>query len=381
MNSLLSVVQIGSGWFPEHPGGLERVFYALWQHLPAEGFSVRGLVLGTSHVAAETGGTVHAVANHRAPLPCRWQGMRRHLQEIFRQTPPNLIAGHFALYLFPVRDLIKDYPFIMHFHGPWAEESRAESRMGGRHILKYHMEQMVYRRATHCVVLSTAFQELLHIRYGIPQERITVIPGGVDIERFALSQTPAEAREHLGLPRDRPILLTVRRLRQRMGLIELLEAVEHLREAFPELLVLIAGKGPLYDSLKARIAERQLEHQIHLLGFVPEEQLPLLYRAADLTLMPSQSLEGFGLVTLESLATGTPVLATPIGGLPEILHPLNPNLLTPDTSVEALTEHLRLWLLGRLSLPDATACQEYVRRQYTWQEMARKTAELYRSLV
>ncbi len=375
------VIQIGSGWFSEHPGGLERVFHALWRYLPEEGFSVRGLVVGSPRVSRETGGTVQAVAAPDASLPRRLRGMRQALSTLSRQHPPALIAGHFALYLFPLQDMLRRQPFVMHFHGPWALESNAESETSGSTLIKRLLERQVYRQATHCVVLSHAFKEVLERHYAIPPHRITVIPGGVDSDRFRLSVSRPEARRLLGLPPDRPLLLTVRRLRHRMGLSQLLKATRNLREAFPELLVLIAGKGPLYTSLQTYIEENNLHNHVRLSGFVPENDLPLLYRAADLTLMPSQALEGFGLTTLESLAAGTPVLATPVGGLPEILHPLNPQLLLPDTSIEALTETLRSWLLGQLPLPDAASCQQYVDQHFTWHHMVRKTADLYRALL
>lgn len=83
-----------------------------------------------------------------------------------------------------------------------------------------------------------------------------------------------------------------------------------------------------------------LNDHVKFLGFLPDEQLPVAYQAAELTVMPSQSLEGFGLAVLESLACGTPTLCTRIGGMPEILEPFSPNLMTSSTEATAIAERL-----------------------------------------
>jgi glycosyltransferase involved in cell wall biosynthesis len=102
-----------------------------------------------------------------------------------------------------------------------------------------------------------------------------------------------------------------------------------VRRIHPEVLLLIAGKGPLHDALSARIEDLGLQRHVRLLGYVPDADLALAYRAADLSVVPTVALEGFGLITVESLAAGTPVLVTPVGGLPETVQALAPNLILP----------------------------------------------------
>ena len=104
-----------------------------------------------------------------------------------------------------------------------------------------------------------------------------------------------------------------------MGLENLVDAMVRVHAEVPDALCVVVGRGKLRDQLVARIARKNLQSHVQLLGFVPDEQLPFLYRAADLTVMPSLSLEGFGLSAVESLAAGTPVLVTPVGGLPEVV--------------------------------------------------------------
>ena len=121
--------------------------------------------------------------------------------------------------------------------------------------------------------------------------------------------------------------MTVRRLARRMGLENFIDAVDQLRKKEPSILAVLAGTGPLANELAALVEQKQLQEHVKLAGFVPDADLPLAYRAADLSVVPSIALEGFGLIVLESLAAGTPVVVTPVGGLPEVVSGLFPELI------------------------------------------------------
>jgi len=307
--------------------------------------------------------------------------MRRVVRELRQQTSFDLVAAHFALYAFPVLDLIRDLPLVVHFHGPWAWEGREEARPGMQMRIKAWLERQVYRRAARYVVLSEAFGHELVERYRVDPACVRVVPGGVEAERFALDVTRQEARERLGWPLNRPIVLSVRRLVRRMGLKQLIEAMVLVRQQVPEALLLIAGRGPLAEGLQAQIEAQQLRQHVRLLGFLSEELLPWAYRAADLTIVPTVALEGFGLITLESLAAGTPVLVTPVGGLPEAVRGLSASLVLEAATKEALAAGLIEALTGQRSLPAPEACQAYVRAHFDWPVIARKVKAVYAEVL
>ena len=192
-----------------------------------------------------------------------------------------------------------------------------------------------------------------------------------------VSATRQVARERLRLPRDRPLIVSVRRLIRRVGLESLIDAMREVRRSAPDALLLIAGRGPLAAELEVRIAALGVADHVRLLGFVPEEELPWLYRAADFSVMPSVALEGFGLPTIESLAAGTPVIVTPVGGLPETILEFDPALVTANCGAPAIADSLIFALRHLEGLPTKDACMRFVRENYDWPVIARKVLAVY----
>ena len=353
------------------------MYYELVRYLPSSGVAVRGLVTGSYRVAQDSGGAVRAFAAPDAPLPVRWFALRRELRQMFCEQEPDLVAAHFALYPFPVLDTLRFHPLVFHFHGPWALEGQVQGEKTLDIRAKAALERVVYRRATRCIVLSHSFGDMLFQEYGVPPERIRRVPGGVDVERYTSALTKREVRERLGWPHDRPIVLTVRRLVRRMGLENLISAISEVRRRVPEVLLMIAGKGELSKELEARVWSLGLEDSIRFLGFVSDEDLPTVYRAANLSIVPTVALEGFGLVAVESLAAGTPVFVTPVGGLPEVVSGLSADLVLSGSDVGSLAEGLEAALGGELILPDAEACRIHVRVRYDWPVVAARVQEVY----
>lgn len=370
-------LQLGMEWFPEKPGGLNRVFQELIQHLPNANVEVQGLVAGTEKVTADSRGMIQGFAPHSERLLPRLLAVRRLAAPVLRSDPALLVVSHFALYTLPILGELRAHPLVIHFQGPWGLEGEAERQSALAVIVKTAIERLVYRRAKVFIVLSSPFGRVLESRFGIPRDRIRIIPGGVDVRRFSIAESRAESRKRLGWPAGRPIVLAVRRLMRRMGLDNLIAATALVREKVPDVLVLIAGIGPMASELRAQIERNNLSDNVRLLGFVPDADLPNAYRAADLTVVPTQLLEGFGLIVAESLAAGTPCLVTPVGGLPEAVQGLSPQLVLKDSTPEAIAEGVVAALTGTLSLPDAAACTDFARRNYDWSVIAERTRLVY----
>ena len=373
----MRIFEIGMHWFPEGGGGADRYFYGLVSELLRDGSSVRAFVFGEGK-SGDAGPQVRFLGSRKQSLPQRFLRLRKGVkEEIARGSGPVLMASHFALYGFPLLDILWRRPHVVHFHGPWAYEAAAEGESSRAVYFKQGIERATYATARRFIVLSKAFRDVLIRRYRIREDRIDIVPGGVQAEVFNTGLSRSEARERLGWPKDRVILLTVRRLARRMGLENFIDAVNQLRSKEPAILAILAGTGPLSGELAALVEQKNLKEHIRLVGFVPDADLPLAYRAADLSVVPSIALEGFGLIVLESLAAGTPVVVTPVGGLPEVVSGLSQDLILEGSSPAQIADGLAARLSARDKLPSDAACQSYAKENFDWPVIARKVKGVY----
>lgn len=374
----MKTLQIGMTASRRHISGTDRYFLSLLRELPALDVAVRGVVLGDPAAMDEPTPGVEGFAPEGASRGARWGGLRRAVARGIADA--DLVVSHGAPHAFPAVDLIRKKPLVVQFHGPWALEGRAEGIGALKFAIRSFQERVVYGLGRRFIVLSRAFGDILVREYGVREDAIRIVPGGVDLRRFGAAVPRAEARARLGLPADRPIVATVRRLTATKGLEHLINAAATLRARVPDALVVIVGTGPLEADLKRRVGERGLDAHVRFAGHLSEADLPVLYRAADLMVVPTIALEGFGLVVVEALACGTPALVTPIGGLPEVVRDLEPELVLADASAEAIARGLGDALDGTLRVPDEAACLAYARR-FDWPLIAAQVRDVYREVV
>lgn len=313
---------------------------------------------------------------------------------LWSKSAYDIVHTHFAYAaLGPLQAVPANVPRVRTFHGPWDEEGWSEDSAGIAHsvphllkarlkrLLRFQIESANLRSSWKVVTLSDYFRhEVIH-RFSVPAGRVVKIPGGVDLARFAPADSHA-VRRQLDLPEDRRILLSVRRLTPRMGLNHLIEAMPAVLAQYPDTLLLIGGKGPEHASLAELIARLGLQNSVSLLGFIPHDQLASYYQAADAFVLPTVTLEGFGLVTVESLACGTPVIGTSVGATPEILQALEPRLLAQSAAPDALAEAITSFFSddwGKRLTP--SRLHGFVQERYSWDRHVQETLALYQSLL
>ncbi len=234
------------------------------------------------------------------------------------------------------------------------------------------IEKKVLNACDRIAVLSRFTQEKLWSAYRIPSEKVVIIPGGVDLERFYPAVDKVRIRRHLNIPEEKMILLTVRDLEPRMGLENLICAFKEVINVVPDGYLVLGGQGPLKNHLISLSQELGVEDYIRFVGFIPEEELPDYYRMADVFVLPTMELEGFGLITLEALASGLPVLGTPVGGTVEILGKLDSRYLFKDTTPESMASLIIETCQQFRSNPqlwqDVSArCRAFVQAHYSWE--------------
>lgn len=330
-----------------------------------------------------------AVAGETAPrvlnqLPVAHRTVQNYVEALSRMPDVVSFQG-LVTPLFVDRAVPDSVSRVTTFHSPWPTEYAIKTREEGRGAfrrwlniyLRWLVERHVLAHSDGVITLSGYMQGQLRRVYESAPEG-AVVPGGVDSVRFS-----PDAGEYAPMKWDGPVFLTVRRLSERMGHDRLLEAFATLREAHPDARLYIAGDGPIRDQLEQSAADLDVADRTTFLGYIPDEQLSAVYATADIFVLPTQQLEGFGLATLEALAAGTPVVATPVGGTVEVLSGLRDRLpanpLVPSVRAEALADGMRAWA----DLAPATrerageTCRRYARDHYTWEQTVDALLDAY----
>ncbi|MDO8806551.1 MAG: asparagine synthase (glutamine-hydrolyzing) [Elusimicrobiota bacterium] len=273
--------------------------------------------------------------------------------------------------------MLKGVPAVYNFHSPWAEEYSIRARYLGinplRRFICAGLRNLAERKALRSsgVILNASRFMASKLRFAHTLES-RILPLGVDQDKFRPAADAAALRERLGLPAGGFMVFTVRNLVSRMGLENLVEAAAAVIKERPEVFFVIGGSGYLRGKLEAMIKSAGPSGSVRLAGYIPEADLPAYYQCADLFILPTKLLEGFGLVTLEALACGTPVLATPVAANPEILGRLDARMLLEDCSAGGITAGILGFIPRYLENRSAirSACRKFVEENYSWAKYA-----------
>jgi glycosyltransferase involved in cell wall biosynthesis len=188
-------------------------------------------------------------------------------------------------------------------------------------------EKRTYQLADRIVAVSEATKDALVKRYGIPENRVTVIHNSVDTGRF----------HHLETAKTTHSLLYIGRIDKRKGIEFLIRSMPIVRDRIPDVQLLVGGKGSWLEKMKTLVGQLRLEGTVTFLGFVPDDQLNNLYNQVQCLVVPSV-FEGFGITVIEALAAGTRVVGTDVDGIREILQDGEAGRRVPFGNQHALAE-------------------------------------------
>jgi glycosyltransferase involved in cell wall biosynthesis len=387
-------------------GGAERVLYEESIRLARRGHKVRVLTrkLPYHEVDVEQ---IDGVQEHRYSFqeklfPFFFKSIMSDCRRTFRSMeedfPFDIINFHQPFSAIGVLSLTSSrrVPCVYTCHSLSFEEyiSRSSSPKNPIKWILHHLqvsarksiEQTVLKKSDCIVALSEYTREKLQRTYGLSSSKINVIPGGVDLNRFRPSTDKARIRARLDLPEDKFILFTVRNLVPRMGLENLISAFKIVQKGHPDLLLVIGGEGPLGSTLREQVRRYGIEDFVRFTRYIPDEDLPSYYQMADLFILPTTELEGFGLVTVEALASGLPVIGTQVGGTREILSKLGADYLfddsTPQSIASGILKALNGWAANQAAYKNISeTCRKVAELHYSWDNHVRKLEDLYYSML
>ncbi len=234
--------------------------------------------------------------------------------------------------------------------------------------------------ASKVIVTSKSMMNEIINAFKIPNNKISIIPNGIDISEFNIQVNPLEVKRNIGIGEDKKLVLFVGRITSQKGVTYLIQAVPKVLSSHPDARFIIVGDGWELGTIKNMIYSMGLEEHVKTLGFLPDHTVKSLMKAADVMVIPS-IYEPFGIVALEAMASGTPLVASDVGGLSEIIEHGKTGLkvypANPDSIAWGINTILSNPQWARTMAQNAFAM---VKEKYSWEVIATKTAELYKEL-
>jgi glycosyltransferase involved in cell wall biosynthesis len=391
----MRVLLLTNGIAPEQLGGLQRYVRELASALARAGVDVAVLTRqrDAEHPLQEVAADGVQILRFRTPRKSsRAYAFGYPLSTVAAvwRTVRTVGAGrvmhsHFALQGMALASLRR--PFLQTFHAPVHREIASE-RQGSYWLpgpservlvaAARRSEALMVDRASRIITLSRYMRDEVSALSPSAARRTDVLPGGVDTARFA----PGAGIVHPIVAEADPLLFCARRLVPRTGVLELMRAMPTIVRACPGVRLVVAGAGPLEREVRVQVQSLAIQDSVHLIGRVSDEDLVRWYRSADLVVLPTQELEGFGLTTAEALACGTPVIGTPAGATTELLAELDPALVARDVTPDAIADAVVALMSNRERLSRlASRARARVHPAMSWPAIARRHREIYEDLV
>jgi glycosyltransferase involved in cell wall biosynthesis len=321
------------------------------------------------------------------------QGIRYRLYPVWRPHPAishltNLLDATLALRIVPRHDValagsydaalalgwsgvVPPTPLVFLFHSEFYSEW-VQARGAVRHVLRRYMaavERRVFALSARIVAVSEFSSRQICSRAPEAGDRIRVIPTGVDTTFFRPPEDRSSARREVGVAEDEPLVIGVGRLAGVKQFDRLITAFAVAVARGLKARLIVAGGGPERDSLQHLIDTYGVGERVKLAGYCDPPRLRSFMQAADLQVC-SSAFENLSLAILEGMACGTPVLATPGGGTPELIQQIDPSLVLDDDHAHTLADALPVWLAdrGRLEALGQRARRAAVER-YDWERV------------
>lgn len=377
---------------PQKVGGLSQHVFELSRALVAEGYQVDVLTSGGENLPEKE--TMEGIEVWRA-TPYHGGKERDFIDWVQRlnfallergvllfnhKGPYDLIHAHDWLVTYAARGLknIFSTPLLATIHA--TEFGRNNGLHTGEQRYISDLEWWLTYEAWKVICCSRHMKDEVKYVFQVPGEKVVIIPNGIRPEAYKAAGIRPVMEGISFLPGEK-IVFYIGRLVPEKGVQVVLDAAPAILERFPQTKFIIAGTGPYEEYLKSRSRELGLEGRVFFCGYINDQMRNELYSSAAVAVFPSL-YEPFGIVALEAMISGTPVVVSSIGGLEEIIeHQVDGLKAYPGDSHSLAEQICRLLENKEWAAALAEKAYEKAIAAYSWQKIARRTAEVYQEIV
>ena len=299
---------------------------------------------------------------------------------IAKEEPFEVIHSHDWVVAYAAKTLKNSYdiPIVSTIHATESGRNSGIHDETQRYI--NDTEWMLTYESTEVIVNSNYMKRELQSLFGLPFEKINVIPNGININMFNGVEKDYDFRRKYALDNEKIILF--------MGRLVYEKGVQHLISAMPKILagyhdakLVIAGKGGMLDELRAQVNSLGISNKVYFTGYMDSKQVCKMYKCADVSVFPS-TYEPFGIVALEAMLSGAPVVVSDIGGLNEIVEHGVDGMKSYAGNPNSLADSI-LALLYNPQLADSVVkkAKAKVKNEYNWAKIAQDTHFTYQKAI
>ena len=376
---------------PRIVGGIARVVHDLSHRLIKDGHEVTVVTYkegNTPDFEDDKGVKVYRIGNYMINpnnfidwiMQMNFNLVAKANEIIAKEGNFDVIHAHDWLVAYAAKTLKNSYgtPIVATIHATEAGRNSGIHDETQRYI--NDTEWMLTYEASEVIVNSNYMKNELQRLFGLPFEKINVVPNGVNLNLYSGIERDYEFRRQYAADNEK-IILFVGRLVYEKGIQHLIAAMPKILEKHHDSKLVIAGKGGMIDELKAQVNAMGISNKVYFTGYLNSKQVVKMYKCADVAVFPS-TYEPFGIVALEGMLSGTPVVVSDVGGLNEIVqhgengmksYAGNPNSLA-DSIISLLYD-------PALCMKVAKNAKAKVKAEYNWQKIAQDTHFAYQKAI
>ncbi|PYG87612.1 N-acetyl-alpha-D-glucosaminyl L-malate synthase BshA [Ruminiclostridium sufflavum DSM 19573] len=386
----MKILMLSWEYPPRIIGGISRVVYDLAQNLGESENEVHVLTCWepyTKEYELDKNVTVHRVHVYNNPSSTfvEWVmqlnfAMVEYAVKLVREHEFDIIHAHDWLVAYAARVIkhTNNIPVITTIHATEYGRNNGIHTDLSRTI--NNIEKWLMNESDYIIVNSNYMRDELASVFGIQPDKISVISNGVDLSKFDNIYKDNEFRKNYASPNEK-IVFYVGRLVNEKGVHVLLNAIPKILNDFKDVKFVIAGKGPCLNNLIELSQKLNINEKVYFTGFVSEEVLLHLYKCSDMAVFPS-TYEPFGIVALEGMVAGIPVVVSDAGGLNEIVTHKEDGMKFYNGNSNSLADCiLELLKDEALSEKICSSAMEKVHKLYNWNNISKMISDEYKYVI